>query len=150
MILRFCHPSGTHTIQTLLTRLKKRWEELNNWAKQRKSRLDEHRKNMEDERKLIHELSAWVKEKETVLEDKEKVPLPEENIDALKALLDEHKVSYILSSIKTWCSCCVGYPGHVFLKLNYYLVLKLFCHCANDCNSPLGIPRQSYNKTTRL
>jgi hypothetical protein len=92
MILRFCHPSGTHTIQTLLTRLKKRWDELNNWANQRKTRLEEHRKSMEDERKLIHELSAWVKEKEEVLEEKEAVPLPQEDTDALKALLDEHQV----------------------------------------------------------
>jgi hypothetical protein len=98
MILRFCHPSGTHTIQTLLTRLKKRWQELNNWANQRKTRLDEHRKSMEDERKLIEELSAWVKEKEAVLEEKEAVPLPEENTDELKALLDEHKVTFVSSS----------------------------------------------------
>ena len=97
MILRFCHPSGTQTIQTLLTRLKKRWEELNSWANQRKTRLDEHRKAMEDERKLIEELSIWVKEKEAVLDEKEAVPLPEENIDELKALLDEHKVKTILS-----------------------------------------------------
>lgn len=97
MILRFCHPSGTHTIQTLFTRLKKRWDELNSWANQRKTRLDEHRKAMEDERKLIQELSIWVKEKEAVLDEKEAVPLPEENIDELKALLDEHKVTTISS-----------------------------------------------------
>lgn len=92
MILRFCHPSGTHTIQTLLTRLKKRWEELNSWATQRKTRLEEHRKSMEDEKKLIEELSVWVKEKEAILESKEAIPLPEENVEELKTLLEEHKV----------------------------------------------------------
>ena len=50
---------------------------------------------MEDERKLIEELSIWVKEKEAVLEEKEAVPLPEENTDELKALLDEHKVTTV-------------------------------------------------------
>lgn len=93
MILRFCHPNGTHAIQTLVTRLKKRWDELNSWANHRKAKLDEHRKSMEDERRLIQELSAWVKDKEAVLEEKEAIPLPEENTDELKALLDEHTVS---------------------------------------------------------
>lgn len=92
MILRFCHPSGTHTVQTLLTRLKKRWQEINGWTNQRKTRLDEHLKLIEDERQLIQELSVWVKEKESVLEEKEAQPLPEDNIEKLKALLDEHKV----------------------------------------------------------
>ena len=92
MILRFCHPSGTHTVQTLLTRLKKRWQEINGWTNQRKTRLDEHLKLIEDERQLIQVLSVWVKEKESVLEEKEAQPLPEDNIEKLKALLDEHKV----------------------------------------------------------
>jgi arsenate reductase-like glutaredoxin family protein len=113
MILRFCHPSGTHTIQTLLNRLKKRWEELNSWANQRKTRLDEHLRSMEDERKLIEELSAWVKEKEAVIEEKEAVPLPEEDTDKLKALLDEHKVTYtsknaqVVTNLQQTCSNAV-------------------------------------------
>lgn len=74
---------------------------------------------MEDERKLIQELSAWVKEKETVLEEKEAVPLPEENIDELKALLDEHKVSYISSSVKTWLLCC-AVPCRVFVGVSWF------------------------------
>jgi hypothetical protein len=69
---------------------------------------------MEDERKLIEELSAWVKEKEAVIEEKEAVPLPEEDTDKLKALLDEHKVTYtsknaqVVTNLQQTCSneCC--------------------------------------------
>ena len=102
MILRFCHPSGTHTIQTLLTRLKKRWEEISGWATQRQTRLDEQRNALESEKELIESLAAWVKEKEVVLEEKESVKLPEEDIEELKKLLEQHKVCLVGWYVYCW------------------------------------------------
>lgn len=93
VILRFCHPSAVQIVQQWLARLKKRWEDVSKWSNQRLSRLEEEHKKMLEEEQLMDELMKWIVVKEETLQEKEKEPIPEEDYEEVKRLLEEHKVT---------------------------------------------------------
>lgn len=92
VILRFCHPSSLHTIRHQVAVIKKRWNDVAGWARQRKARLDAEILEISEEEGLILILIEWITEQETVLEDREGRPLPVD-YDLLTQLLDEHKLT---------------------------------------------------------
>lgn len=90
VILRFCHPSSLHTVRHQVAIVKKRWTDVSGWARLRKARLDEGLQELLDEERVAQVLMEWITEMELLLEEREKVSLPEE-YNLLVQLLNEHK-----------------------------------------------------------
>ncbi|XP_057312331.1 microtubule-actin cross-linking factor 1, isoforms 6/7-like [Hydractinia symbiolongicarpus] len=92
VILRFCHPSALTTIRHHIAVVKKRWNDISGWAKQRKTRLDEALEQLLEEEKLSALLLEWLTEQEDILDQREKIPLPDD-YNVLTELLEEHKLT---------------------------------------------------------
>ena len=90
VILRFCHPSSLHTIRHQVNVLRKRWNDVSGWANQRKVRLDTEIQDIAEEEGLIEILIEWISKQETILQEHEAIPLPD-NYDLVSKLLDQHK-----------------------------------------------------------
>lgn len=90
VILRFCHPSSLHTIRHQVNVLRKRWNDVSGWANQRKVRLDTEIQEIAEEEGLIEILIEWITEQETILQEHEAIPLPD-NYDLVSKLLEQHK-----------------------------------------------------------
>ncbi len=63
---------------------------MSGWAKQRDTRLKEGLAKLLAEQRLIEILMIWIAEEETIIIEREKMPLPDD-YDAVYALLEEHK-----------------------------------------------------------
>ena len=92
VILRFCHPSSLHTVRHRIMVLKKRWNDVSGWANQRKMRLDEALEDLIEEEQVSQLLLEWITMQETILDDRDRTPLPDD-YDLLSLLLDEHKLT---------------------------------------------------------
>ena len=91
VILRFCHPTSLQTIRHQVAVVKKRWNDVSGWARQRKLRLDEILIEMIEEEKIAQILMEWIVEQEVIIEEREKILLPDD-YNLLTQLLNEHKV----------------------------------------------------------
>ena len=89
--MRFCHPSSLQTIRNQIAFLKRRWNDVAGWARQRETRLKEGLEKLLTEQKLVELLSGWIIVKESVIVDREKIPLPDD-YDVVHALFEEHKL----------------------------------------------------------
>ena len=99
VILRFCHPTALQTIRYQIAILKRRWNDVAGWAKQRDTRLKEGLEKLLGEQRLIEILMMWITEEETIIIEREKIPLPDD-YDAVHALLEEHKQSQTSATSK--------------------------------------------------
>ena len=90
VILRFCHPSSLHTIRHQVNVLRKRWNDISGWANQRKVRLDTEIQEIAEEEGLIEILIEWITQQETILQEHEDIPLPD-NYDLVSQVLEQHK-----------------------------------------------------------
>ncbi len=63
---------------------------MSGWAKQRDTRLKEGLTKLLAEQRMIEILMIWITEEETIIMEREKMPLPDD-YDAVYALLEEHK-----------------------------------------------------------
>ena len=99
VILRFCHPSALQTIRHQVAVVKKRWSDVSSWAKQRKGRLDEGLKVLIEEEIITNELIDWITEKESILEEREKLPL-QDDFEIVSRLLEEHNEFKNLAELK--------------------------------------------------
>lgn len=90
VILRFCHPSALQTIRHQIVFLKRRWNDVASWAKQRDTRLKEGLEKLLGEQELIEMLMSWIIKEETILIEREKQPLPDD-YDTVHSLYEEHK-----------------------------------------------------------
>jgi len=90
VILRFCHPSSLHTVRHQVAIVKKRWTDVSGWARLRKTRLDDGIRELIEEEKVAQVLMEWITRTEVLLEDREKLPLPQE-YNLLVQLLNEHQ-----------------------------------------------------------
>ncbi|XP_055691757.1 dystonin isoform X3 [Lutzomyia longipalpis] len=90
-ILAKAHPEAIPIIKNWITIIESRWDEVLQWARGRKDKLETYLKSLKDLDETIDSLLAWLRSLENRLLELQHEPLPDE-IPPLERLIEEHKV----------------------------------------------------------
>ncbi|XP_059607518.1 dystonin isoform X1 [Phlebotomus argentipes] len=89
-ILAKAHPEAVPIIKNWITIIESRWDEVLQWAKGRKDKLETYLKSLKDLDETIDNLLAWLRSLENRLLELQHEPLPDE-IPPLERLIEQHK-----------------------------------------------------------
>ncbi|CAH1789990.1 unnamed protein product, partial [Owenia fusiformis] len=88
-ILENCHPNAIRFIKYYLTITQTRWEQAITRSQARSQRLQEALRNIRGNAALLEDLLTWLSEAQTLLNAKEKDPIPED-LTIVEQLMKEH------------------------------------------------------------
>ncbi|GAB0086991.1 microtubule-actin cross-linking factor 1 [Sergentomyia squamirostris] len=89
-ILAKAHPEAIPIIKNWITIIESRWDEVLQWAKGRKDKLETYLKSLKDLDETIDNLLSWLRGLENRLLELQHEPLPDD-IPPLERLIQEHK-----------------------------------------------------------